>query len=233
MPAHSSGAASSAGKIVGHGRHRLGRDDHVFRVAAVVADSGNLLELAENEMAAPAGIAGEAMSAMPADADALAGLPLRDVGANRVDASGNLMAGNARVLQSGKARLLYDGVAVADAAGFNLDPNLGAARLRNRTFDDFEVSTGFADLCGFHDFFLRSTVMRLVRNRCPGYRPSRWANKWRRCRNAYPGAPSSSLRFLERQGGEVGTGPCRCRTSEGARAYISYLYLSAMKSPMD
>ena len=39
--------------------------------------------------------------------------------------------------------------------------------------------------------------------------------------------------FLERQGGEVGMDRLRLRTSEGARAHISYLYLSAMKSPMD
>ena len=34
------------------------------------------------------------------------------------------------------------------------------------------------------------------------------------------------------QGGESGQNPGRCRTSEGARAYISYLYLSAMNSPI-
>ena len=92
MPAHSSGAASSAGKIVGHGRNRLGRDHDVFRVAAVIADSGNLFKLAEDEMAAAAGVAFEAMSAMPADAHPLARLPLCDVGADRIDPSGNLMA---------------------------------------------------------------------------------------------------------------------------------------------
>ncbi len=66
-------------KIVGHGRNRFGRNDYIFRVAAVVADSGNFLELAKNEMAATARVAGEAVPAVPADTDPLSGLPLRDV----------------------------------------------------------------------------------------------------------------------------------------------------------
>ena len=84
------------------------------------------------------------MSAVPADTDPLPGLPLRDVRANCVDAPGDLMPGDARILQSGESGLLYDGVAVTDAASFHLDPNLGAARLRDRAFDYFEVSTRFS-----------------------------------------------------------------------------------------
>ena len=129
-------------KFVGHGRNRFGRNDYVFRVAAVVADAGNFLKPAQNEMAATARVAGETVPAVPADANSLAGLPLRDVSPDRVDASGNFVAGNTRVLQSGESGLLYDGVAVADAAGFHLDPYLGAARLRNWSLHDFKVSTG-------------------------------------------------------------------------------------------
>jgi hypothetical protein len=147
-------------KIVGHGRNRFGWDDHIFRVSAVKADSGNLFKLAENELTAAAGIADKAVSAMPADTHALAGLPLRYIGANHVDAPGNLVARNARVLQPGKSRLLDDGIAVTDTAGFYFDPDLGAARLRDRTLNDFEVSTRFADLCGFHNFSSESAGVR-------------------------------------------------------------------------
>src|SRR3954467_3671795 len=107
------------GEIVGHGGDRLGWDDNVFRVAAVVTYAGDLLVFTKNEVTAPAGVADEAMPAMPADTNALARLPLRDVGANRVDPAGNFVAGNTRILQSGESRLLDDGVAVTDAAGFH------------------------------------------------------------------------------------------------------------------
>jgi hypothetical protein len=39
---------------------------------------------------------------------------------------------------------------VADAAGLNFNAHLPAAGLRNGTLDDFKISTGLADLDGFH-----------------------------------------------------------------------------------
>ena len=63
-------------KIVGHGRDRFGGRDHVFGITAIMADGGDFLVLAEHEIAAAAGFASEVMSAMPSDADALAGLPV-------------------------------------------------------------------------------------------------------------------------------------------------------------
>ncbi len=89
---------------------------------------------------------------MPADTYPLTGLPLRDVRPYRVDAPGDFMARDAGVRQSGKPRLLDDGVTVADAASFNLDSDLGAAGLRNRALDYFEISTRLTDLYGFHRF---------------------------------------------------------------------------------
>src|SRR6266508_1353695 len=54
-------------------RQRSGGSDHVFGVAAVVRDAGNLKgDLAGNEVAATARIAAAAVSAMPADSDPLA-----------------------------------------------------------------------------------------------------------------------------------------------------------------
>jgi hypothetical protein len=139
-------------QIVRHGSDCLRRDHDVFRITPVEADPGNLLELAKNEMAAAAGIALEAVPAVPSHTHPLARFPLRDVSSNRIDAPGDFVARNPRVLQSRESRLLHDGVAVANSAGFNLDPDLGVARLGNRALDDFEVSTRFADLCDFHIF---------------------------------------------------------------------------------
>ena len=41
---------------------------------------------------------------------------------------------------------------MTDAAGLDLDPHLGAARFWNWALHHFEVSTGFTDLYGFHNF---------------------------------------------------------------------------------
>src|SRR5690242_1181902 len=139
------------GQIIGHGRDCLCRDHHVLGVAAIVTDAGNLLDLAQNEVTATAGVADKTVPAMPAHTHALARLPLRDVSSDGVNASRNLMARNTRVLQSGKARLLHDGITVTDAAGLHLDPDLGSAGLGNGAFHYFEISTRFADLRDFHD----------------------------------------------------------------------------------
>jgi hypothetical protein len=101
------------------------------------------------------------VSAVPADADALAWLPLRNVGPDRVDLSGNFMSRDSRILQSWKARLFYDGVTMAHTASFHFDPHLSAFGFRDRAFHYFEVSTWFADLNCFHLFLsLGSYEMR-------------------------------------------------------------------------
>ena len=54
---------------------------------------------------------------MPAEADALAGLEERDVGADGVDDAGDLVAGRAGKLDAGPLAFFGERVAVADAAG--------------------------------------------------------------------------------------------------------------------
>lgn len=90
------------------------------------------------------------MSTVPADAHALAGLPKRHVCADRVYASGDFMSGNSRILNSRRVAFLYQYVAMANSARFNLDADLGATWLRNWTFHHFESGTGFANLNRFH-----------------------------------------------------------------------------------
>jgi len=146
------------GEVVGDRGYGFGWDDYVFCVASVEADAGNLLVLAEDKIAAATGIAYEAVSAMPANADTLTALPEGDVGAYGVDAAGDLMAGNAWILNSWPVPFFYQRVAVADAAGFNLDAHLIASGLRRGALDDFEVSSGLADLHGFHANLFRLLI---------------------------------------------------------------------------
>src|SRR5206468_9743376 len=80
---------------------------------------------------------------------------------------------------------------------------LGAARLWDRTFHDFEVSTGFADLYGFHILFILSKVERRAmafpsrplvpkkKLRGATLPTLRWEIMQRRCRNwASAGLPT-------------------------------------------
>ena len=60
---------------VGHGGDRFPGRDHIFGVAAVVADAGPLFIDAVDEIAATALQAGEVVAAVPADADSLSFFP--------------------------------------------------------------------------------------------------------------------------------------------------------------
>jgi hypothetical protein len=128
-----------------------------------VSDASDFLVLAVNELAAAAGIAGEIMTSVPSDSDPLAGLPVAYVGADGVDATGDLMSGNARVLDARPMTLFYERIAVADPAGFDLNADLVSSRIGNISFDKFEITAGLADLDGFHFWHASSLVkFRLV-----------------------------------------------------------------------
>jgi hypothetical protein len=90
------------------------------------------------------------VSAMPAHADTLAGLPKNDVGADGVDAAGDLVSRYTRILKACPMAFFHKSVAVADAAGFDLDANLPASGFGDGAVDELEISTGLADLDGFH-----------------------------------------------------------------------------------
>src|SRR5579864_4623431 len=81
-----------SGKIVGHRSDSLSTDDHIFGIAPVEVDGSNFFVLAQNEVAAAAGIALKAVAAVPSHTNSLPGLPQCDVGTDRVDASGDLVA---------------------------------------------------------------------------------------------------------------------------------------------
>src|SRR5579863_71738 len=139
------------GQIVRHQCNRFRRNDGIFRVAAVEMNPGDFLKLAVHKVAAAAGLTLETMTAMPADAYALAGLPKGDVGSNLVDAARDLVPRHSRILDSRPIPMFNQFVAVANATGFYLDSYLLTPRFGNRALYDFEISTWLADLNGFHD----------------------------------------------------------------------------------
>jgi hypothetical protein len=81
---------------VGDAGDGLARHDDVLRVATVVADPGDLALGAVQEVALATRVALEAVPAVPADADALSGLPGGDVGAHGVHLARDLVTGDAR-----------------------------------------------------------------------------------------------------------------------------------------
>ena len=128
MPAHSSGAASSAARSSGIAASALALTTHVVGVAAVEGDPGDAHVLAGDQVPAAARLAVAAVAAEPADADALADLPALDALAERRDPAGDLVAGDDREGDARVGALLGQHVAVADAAGLDPDQRLAAAR---------------------------------------------------------------------------------------------------------
>jgi hypothetical protein len=75
---------------------------------------------------------------MPANADALAGLPSGDAGAHGVDHAHNLMSWNSRILHAGPVTFLGKRIAVADSTSLDLDSHRPGAGFRNVALDDLK-----------------------------------------------------------------------------------------------
>ena len=88
---------------LGYAGRRLPRYSDVVGPAAVVRDPRDLLFDTVEKVAGSAGIALEAMTSVPADTDPVTNLPGRHALANGVDAAGDLVARNARKLETFKA----------------------------------------------------------------------------------------------------------------------------------
>src|SRR5262249_47997641 len=96
-------------------------------------------------------VAGEAVPGVPPDADALAGLPpLRDVLSHGVDHADHLVPRDAREGDAGPEALLSHRVAVADAAGLNLDPHGPWSRAGDGALAELEGPAGARDLGDTH-----------------------------------------------------------------------------------
>src|SRR5262249_14305960 len=88
-------------ELLGDAGHRFVWDHREFGVAAVVADSGDAGAFAVDEQALAAGLADEAVAAVPAHPHPIAFLELLDVRAHLVDEAGDLMPRDARQLEPG------------------------------------------------------------------------------------------------------------------------------------
>src|SRR5262249_25331771 len=104
-------------------RERRRRRDHILGIAAIMGDAGHQgLGLARKRTAAAAGIAIAEIAAMPADPDPRSRRPAMDFGPDRIDCADDLVPRNARIFDIREQPLFGDAVAVADAAGLDLDP---------------------------------------------------------------------------------------------------------------
>jgi hypothetical protein len=96
-----------------HPRQRFHRRDHVFLIAAVVADSANLHVCAVHEISASACKTGTVLPTVPADSNPLAFLPFRHARARFVDHAGHFVSGDARVRNAGEEAFFRDVSALA------------------------------------------------------------------------------------------------------------------------
>jgi len=83
---------------------------------------------------------------VPTEADTLAGREERHIGGDGVDDSGNFMAGNAGVGDSGKDVVFGDCIAVADAAGLDANAHMARAGLGELFLHQFKGSAGGGNL---------------------------------------------------------------------------------------
>lgn len=74
------------------------------------------------------------MSAVPAHADSLAFPPIRDTGAEHIDASADLVTRYTWIPKSGPETVFYEHIAVANAACFHFHADLRGAWLRDAAF---------------------------------------------------------------------------------------------------
>src|SRR6266542_1321414 len=110
---------------IGDPRQRDRGRDQEIGITAVVGDSGNLRrDLAGDEVPSPAGIAASAVPAVPADPDAIPHGPAGNVAAERIDRSGDLVPGNARIGDARPVSFDRQEIAVADAARLDANPDL-------------------------------------------------------------------------------------------------------------
>src|SRR5207248_1995152 len=108
-------------------------------------------KFAQDELAPSARITYKAMSAMPPQANSLAGLPGLHVFTNRVNPTRDFMPWSPRILNSRPISLFNQHVAVANSACLNLDAHLSAVGFRGGALDGFEIPACFVYLNDFHN----------------------------------------------------------------------------------
>ena len=127
-----------------HGRH------HIFLIAAVVTDSGNLEVCAVSEVAAPASQTGAVLPAVPANSHSLALRPLGYARAGCVNYACHFVSRHARIHNARPGAFLGQHIAVTDSASLHANPDLARSRLRDFPLHNLEVGSCLGYLCNFH-----------------------------------------------------------------------------------
>jgi hypothetical protein len=134
---------SGFGKVefVGNSGEALSGGDHVFGIASVIDDTGDLNIPTGGEVASTAGLANSAMASAPTDADALSFGPIGDAIADRVHYAGDFVAGDSRI-GDGVNSLLGDGIAVADSTRDHFYADLSETWIGDRAIEQFDRAAG-------------------------------------------------------------------------------------------
>jgi hypothetical protein len=138
------------GQVIGNCGEYRGRHYHVRGITTVKVDPGDFAIYTHSEVTTPTLLAHEAMPTVPTDADSLINCPRCDVGTHGIDAPGDLMTGDTRILKSGPDAVLDHCVAMANAACLDLHAYVAGTRFGNVAFDEFPFATCFAYLRCLH-----------------------------------------------------------------------------------
>src|SRR5579862_5048277 len=120
----------------GNPRQHRRRSDDVLAIAAVVVDAWHLQFVTGEEIAATATLARSVVSAVPADAGAIAHFPAVDSVAERIDDTGDFMAWCARKRNLAPRVVNRSRIAVTDAASLNADANRSGSGIRDRKLQE-------------------------------------------------------------------------------------------------
>src|SRR6185437_9908302 len=144
------GCRLSGAQAPGYGGQRLHGSDHVFLIAAVVADARDLEVAAVAEVPPPALWTGVVMAAMPTDSNTLPRAPAGDTCPQRIDHARHLVSRHARIADTGPVAFLGQHVAVADPAGLHPDAHVSCPGLGNLPLDDLKVGSCRGNLHYLH-----------------------------------------------------------------------------------
>src|SRR5260221_8304186 len=138
------------GYLVRNSRKCFRRCDHVFGVSAIIVDTRHLAINAHGEVAASTFLTDKIMAAMPAYANGIARFPGGDTRSKSINAAGNFVTWDPRILQARPEPFFYHYITMADPAGFHLDTHLPGTGFGNIAFHQLKFAAWFANLGDFH-----------------------------------------------------------------------------------
>jgi hypothetical protein len=152
-------------------RESVGRGDHEIGITAIEGDAGDQGVFAEDEVAAAAGGAVVAMTAMPAETDALPGFKEWHIGSDFIDDAGNFMAGDTGILDSRKEAQFCKNIAVAYPTGLNANAYVAGAGGGKSSLNEFKIAARRDNLAGAtrdgrHICLLLRCWMKKIQERC-------------------------------------------------------------------